>query len=583
MKKFVGAAVAVVVVGMTGVTTWAVAAEQEPAPVRLVVGLKPGADRSAPARTMSAFRGTRWTAASGTGRAQLDLLGAQTAEVPAKQSKQAIAALRNDPDVAYVEVEQEVRAFDVTPDDELYVSGQQPEFAEVAVPAAWETTTGSAVTVAVVDTGVTATGDLSGAVLPGYDYVNGDSNAADDAGHGTMVASLIAARGNDGAGMAGVCWSCRILPVKVLDRYGRGQPSDIAKGIVYAVQNGAKVINLSLGGAARSTVMADAVAYANLKGVLVVAAAGNSGGTTAQTTPMYPAAYPETLSVAATHPGSDAPAAFTSRNAIGAGWVDVAAPGVVTTMDHHGRYAVAEGTSFSAPIVAGAAALVKSQNPAYTGYSLLRSIAYSARSIGSWALWGKIDAAAAFAVPTDRTAPRITGTSPASGAKVRGTVTVKPTGIADTGGSGVRNVDLYVDGKYVTQDRTAPYELKYNASKRNGTVKLTVYVYDRAGNRSSYARSIVADNTAPTVKITSAPKNKAKVKGKVKIGVSASDTYGVNRVELLMNGKLIQTDKTSGYLFTITASKQPKKMKVQIRAYDHAGNVRYATTRNWTR
>nr|BFE76557.1 hypothetical protein GCM10020092_098580 [Actinoplanes digitatis] len=111
------------------------------------------------------------------------------------------------------------------------------------------------------------------AVLPGYNYVDNNTKAADDNGHGTMVASLIAARGDDAAGMAGACWGCSILPVKVLDSEGGGWDSDIAKGIVWATNNGAKIINMSLGGEDYAQVLADAVAYANLKGVLVVAAA----------------------------------------------------------------------------------------------------------------------------------------------------------------------------------------------------------------------------------------------------------------------------------------------------------------------
>ncbi|MCA2218593.1 S8 family serine peptidase [Jidongwangia harbinensis] len=578
MKKLVGAAAAAVVVAMTSVTTWAVAEVIEPGAVRIVVGLKAGADQQAPARAVSRF-GTRWAAPSSSGRAQLDELRAKTAEVPSDRRDQAITALRADPNVAYVEVDQQVEAFDVTPNDPQYTAGNQTEFSDVNVPAAWDTTTGSAVTVAVVDSGVTATGDLAGAVLPGYDFYNNDSNAADDAGHGTRVASLIAARGNNGSGMAGVCWSCKILPVKVLNSAGRGYASDIAEGIVYATRNGAKIINLSLGGD-WSKVEADAVAYANLKGVLVVAAAGNENSTA----PVYPAGYAGVVSVGATASGSDAPAYFTNRNSSTTNWVDVAAPGIVTSMTNRGSYSVAEGTSFAAPIVAGVGALVKTRNPSYTGYSLANALTGKARKIGSWVSAGIVDAPASLTATTDRLAPTVTGASPASGAKTRGTITVKPTGVADTGGSGIRNVDLYAYGKYVSQDTTAPYELKLDTTRQNnGTVALTVYVYDRAGNRGSYNRSIVVDNLAPSVKITSAPANNARVRGTVTVKASASDFYGVNRTELIISGRKVATDKTSPYQFSFAASSQPRSMKVQVRAYDQAGNVKYSSTRNWTR
>jgi hypothetical protein len=580
VKKLVGALAAAVVVATTGVTTWAVA--QEAPPVRIVVGLKAGADREAPVRAMARFSGVRWTAAGISGHRQLEELRARSAVVPASRSAQAVSALRADPNVAYVEVERAMRAFDLTPDDPLYAT-HQTEFADVNVPAAWDSTTGSAITVAVVDTGVTGTGDLAGAVLPGYDYANGDTNPADDEGHGTSVASLIAARGNNGAGMAGVCWTCRILPVKVLDAEGYGYPSDIAQGIVYAVKNGAKIVNLSLGGA-HSQVMSDAVAYANLKGVLVVAAAGNNGGTATATTKMYPASYYGVVAVGATVSGSDAPASFTSRNAAGNPWVDVAAPGTVTAMDHRGQYAVVEGTSFSAPIVAGIGALVKTRNPSYTGYSLHNALIGTARPIGAWVSAGKMDAPRALTATTDRIAPTITGAAPAQNTKVRGTIAIRPSGVADAGGAGIRNVDLYAYGRYVSQDTAAPYEPKLDTTKqKNGPVALTIYVYDRAGNRASYARTVIADNLAPSVSITSAPKDKAKIRGTVTIKVSAYDYYGVNRTELLINGKVAATDRTAAYQFSVVASRQPRTMRIQVRAYDSAGNVKYTPARTWTR
>jgi thermitase len=576
VKKLAGLAAAAVVVTMTGVTTWAMADVAEPAPVRVVVGLRTGADAAGPMRAVAGFAGVRWAKRSDAADRQLDALEARSAVLPGTRSR---AALRADPNVEYVEVEQRVRALDLTPDDPLYATGQT-ELAEVTVPAAWDTTTGSAVTVAVLDTGVTATGDLAGAVLPGYDYVNRDSNPADDEGHGTSVASLIAARGNNGAGMAGVCWSCKILPVKVLDHEGYGYPSDIAQGMVWAVRNGAKIINVSLGSTAWSQVMADAVAYANLKGVLVVAAAGNSGSSTKN----YPAAYAGVVSVGATAPGSDAPSSWSNRNSATNVWVDVAAPGTVTAMDHRGRYGTVEGTSFSAPIVAGVAALVKTRNPSYTGYSLHNAVIGKARPIGSWVSAGKVDAARSLTATTDRIAPTVTGTSPAQNAKVRGTVTIRPSGVADAGGAGVRNVDLYAYGRYVSQDTAAPYEPKIDTTKqKNGPVALTIYVYDRAGNRASYARTIIADNLAPSVSITSAPRDRARITGTVTIKVAASDYYGINRTELLVNGKVVATDRTAAYQFSIRASSQPRTMKVQVRAYDSAGNVKYTPARTWTR
>ena len=101
--------------------------------------------------------------------------------------------------------------------------------------------------------------------------------------------------------------------------------------------------------------------------------------------------------------------------------------------------------------------------------------------------------------------------------------------------------------------------------------------------RREITRTITADNSAPSVWISKGPGDKAKVSGKVTIGAGASDKYGVHRVELLVNGKLVAKDYTSGYSFTLNTAKQSKTMKIQIRAYDRAGNVKYTPSRTWYR
>jgi hypothetical protein len=108
-------------------------------------------------------------------------------------------------------------------------------------------------------------------------------------------------------------------------------------------------------------------------------------------------------------------------------------------------------------------------------------------------------------------------------------------------------------------------------------------VFDKAGNYGVRYRQLIADNTPPAVKITSAPKNKAKVKGTVTIKVTAGDKYTVNRVELLVNGKVVATDKTAAYTFSLKVAKYSKTMKIQVRAVDAVGNAKFDTTRTWTR
>ena len=225
-------------------------------------------------------------------------------------------------------------------------------------------TRGSGVTVAVIDTGVKSShSDLSGNVLSGTDYIVPGTSANDENGHGTHVAGIIAALYNNSRGIAGMAPRAKILPVRVLDRYGSGTSANVAKGILYAVSKGAKVINLSLGSTQSSTAMQSAVAEAIRKNVLVVAAAGNRGCGLFGSPTEYPAAYPGVVGVAAVTQSLQR-ASFSSCGS----WVDVAAPGqsIISTMirssvglgcSSTADYCTLSGTSFSAPYVAATGAL----------------------------------------------------------------------------------------------------------------------------------------------------------------------------------------------------------------------------------
>ena len=223
---------------------------------------------------------------------------------------------------------------------------------------------GSGVTVAVVDTGVMSSHtDLSGNILSGTDYVAPGTSANDENGHGTHVAGIIAALYNNSRGIAGMAPRAKVLPVRVLDRNGSGTSANVAKGIIYAADRGAKVINLSLGSGQSSSAMQSAVAYAISKNVLVVAAAGNRGCGLLGAPTEYPAAYPGVVGVAAVTQSLKR-ASFSSCGS----WVDVAAPGqgIISTMirssvglgcSSSADYCTLNGTSFSTPYVAAAGAL----------------------------------------------------------------------------------------------------------------------------------------------------------------------------------------------------------------------------------
>jgi thermitase len=268
---------------------------------------------------------------------------------------QVIRAFKSSPYVEYAEPNYIAHVF-ITPNDSYWSS--QWGMTKIEAPTAWDITTGnSSVTIAILDTGVDLFHpDLSGKLVSGYDFVNDDSNPQDDHGHGTHVAGIAAARTNNGTGVAGLSWGAKIMPVKVMDDYGRGEYEDVASGIIYAANNGADIINLSLGGSAASSVLKEAVEYAHNLGCVVVAATGNDNSSV-----NYPARYPEVLAVAATD-SDDQRASFSNYGP----QVDVAAPGVSIRSTYWwggSTYGWLSGTSQASPHVAGLAALIWSVNP----------------------------------------------------------------------------------------------------------------------------------------------------------------------------------------------------------------------------
>lgn len=284
------------------------------------------------------------------------------AALGAGQAGERVAEVLSDPAVVAVEVDTPVsRAGD--PDPRLE---DQWGMKVLDVEQAWQLSRGAGAVVAVLDSGVDAAHpDLAGAVLPGINTRDNRGDTSDpgqDAnGHGTHVAGVIAARADNAIGGAGVAPEAKILPVKVLDRYGGGWVSDVVEGIVWATAQGADVINLSLGGEDSDLVDA-AVAQALAAGVVVVAAAGNEG--TDQ--PRFPAALPGVISVAALGPDG-APSGYSNRGDT----VDLQAPGDAVLSTIPGGYGAMTGTSMAAPFVAGAAALVRSARPGSDAAALL--------------------------------------------------------------------------------------------------------------------------------------------------------------------------------------------------------------------
>jgi len=306
-----------------------------------------------------------------------------------------------------------------TPNDPYY--SYQWHFPQIKMPSAWDIEQGGdrGVIVAVVDTGVAyedygpyqKAPDLAGTnFVSGYDFVNDDSHPNDDAGHGTHVTGTIAQTTNNDLGVAGIAFNCSIMPVKVLGADGSGTSQQVADGVYYAVDNGAKVINCSLGSASPSSTIYNAVQYAYSYDVVFVAATGNDNSSSI----IYPARYDEVIAVGAVR-YDKARAPYSNY---GAG-MELMAPGGDTSVDQNGdgyadgvlqqtfsgdptnfAYWFWQGTSMSTPHVTGVVALMLSRGT--SGIENIRDILHStAEDLGDPGYdtvygYGLIDAAAAL-------------------------------------------------------------------------------------------------------------------------------------------------------------------------------------------
>lgn len=410
-------------------------------------------------------------------------------------------------DILYAEPNYIAHAYSV-PNDTYY--GYQwhlnnPTTGGIHTEAAWDVSQGTGVTVAVVDTGIayenysiySQAPDFSGTIfVPGYDFVGNDTHPNDENGHGTHVAGTIAQSTNNGYGVAGVAYNAKLMPVRVLDRWGNGSYADVADGIRWAADHGAQVINLSLGGPSSSSALFDAVSYAYGKGVTVVAASGNDNGAVG-----YPAAYDDyVIAVGATR--YDETRAPYSNYGLS---LDIVAPGGDLNVDQNGDgygdgvlqqtfsgnprsfgYYFFQGTSMATPHVAGVAALVIANGNATTPADVRRALETTADDLGvsgrdDYYGTGLVNAAAALgysAGPIDNL-PQISITSPVNGATVAGAITITTTASDDVG---VDHVDFLVDNMLINSDAIAPYETGWDsATVPDGLHSIIAKVFDTAG------------------------------------------------------------------------------------------------------
>jgi type VII secretion-associated serine protease mycosin len=331
-------------------------------------------------------------------------LGIDVVKVPKEQSlEEYIKTLSNDPSIEYVEPNY-VRKIALLEDDlnsnaiiSSSVKGFKNMFNDpdidlqyglsiVKANLAWQITTGSPkVNIAVIDTGVDLNHpDLKDNLSRGYVSVKGVTSPNDDNGHGTHVAGIIASISNNQKGGVGLSPNCKIMPIKSLSAKGEGNDSDIAEGIIWAVDNGANIINLSLGGPSAGKTLENAIKYAYNSNVLVIAAMGNNG----QRVKNYPAAYKNVIAVGATDQNNKS-ASFSNYG----DWISVTAPGLriystfptykveLSRFNLSPGYASMSGTSMAVPFVSGLAGLIISRYPGIKRADIRRKIENSSNDV----------------------------------------------------------------------------------------------------------------------------------------------------------------------------------------------------------
>ncbi|HXH84077.1 MAG TPA: S8 family serine peptidase, partial [Candidatus Tectomicrobia bacterium] len=344
--------------------------------------------------------------------------------VPAHALEKVKQALSHRPEVEFVEENAILPLQQLTDDPRL---AEQWHHFKIGAIQAWDVTPGDgAVIIAILDSGVDAAHpDLASRLVAGYSPYDGTTNTSDHFGHGTKVAGTAAAAGDNATGVAGVAWNTRIMPIRVSDTSGYAYYSTIASGITWAVDRGARVLNISINGVAASSSITSAARYAVSKGAVVVAAAGNCGCVEST------ASNPYLISVSATT-STDSVASWSSRG----DHVDVAAPGSgILTTTRGGGYGSVSGTSFASPVTAGVVALMLSANPGLQPSEVEQILKATALDLGASG-WdpsygaGRVDAlravvaAAETSPPADVTPPSVRIVAPANGSTAAGSLTV---------------------------------------------------------------------------------------------------------------------------------------------------------------
>ncbi len=435
------------------------------------------------------------------------------------------------------------------PNDPLY--RLQPHLPQINASSAWDITTGDEdIIVGVVDSGIDLSHpDLQNKILGGFNIFGNNDNYDDVAGHGTLVAGIMAAESNNRRGVSGLSWDSPILAVKATDENGDSTSRHLAASILWAHANGAKVINVSFAPLWSNRVVQAAAEHVFNRGGLVVISAGNGGGSSKK------GGYPEALFIGAVD-GSDRIAPFSDRGP----FVDLVAPGVSIQSTAIGAgYRTANGTSFAAPIVAGTLALAWSANPSLrpaTMQNILADTAIDLGSKGKDATYGNglIDAAAVVQAAadtiseSDNTSPTVIITKPATGSTLSGRSNITVNAYDRWG---IADVVMSIDGVPTGTDTRRPYQFVLDTALfEGGQHTVSIIATDTNGNASDPVTLNIrfrasSSNNLPAIKFTS-HRNGATVSGNVQLEAEVSARLGLTTVEWIIDGDSVFASPISG-------------------------------------
>ncbi len=497
-----------------------------------------------------------------------------------------LAQLKHNPHLKFAELDRRVAPAAASNDPYF---GSAWHLGKIGAATAWDTSQGSSITIAVLDTGVNgAHPDLAAKMVPGWNTFNNNADTSDFQGHGTPVAGAAAAITNNGVGVAGVAGQAKIMPLVITDSTGASFYSVISQAIIWAADRGARVASISFSGLPFSSAVQNAAQYMKNKGGLVVVAAGNTGAVdnVAPTTTMIPVGSTESNDTR------------TSTSTYGA-FVAMSAPGTnIYSTARSGGYGIYNGTSLATPIVSGTIALMMAANPALPAADIEKLLYQTAVDLGTagrdpYYGYGRVDAAAAVraaatATPTttvDATPPQVAISAPLGSSTVSGLV---PVNVTATDNVGVAKVELRVNGTLVATDTASPFAFSWDSTKvSNGMANLVATAYDAAGNVASsttvavnVANTVVAADTTPPVVTILSPTLSSLTVASLTVSASATDNMGSAGItqSLYINGSLTTT-ATGGSLSYKWNTKNLRAgtYTLKVVARDAAGNSSSAT------